>query len=92
MSNAGSSGCGIEPKLKHWEPDFGPEKTWATDEMRWIAIRNLIISIPNLLLSFATWLVWSMIVAKIQKLHDKDPTLYNFDEWEGANGPKTSAE
>ena len=48
--------------------------------VRWIAIRNLIISVPNLLLSFATWLVWSMIVAKIQKLHDKDPTVYNFGE------------
>ena len=48
--------------------------------VRWIAIRNLIISVPNLLLSFATWLVWSMIVAKIQKLHDKDPTVYDFGE------------
>ena len=38
------------------------------------------ISVPNLLLSFATWLVWSMIVAKIQKLHDKDPTVYDFGE------------
>ena len=106
LGNAGSEGCGMEPKLKAWEPDYGEEKTWATPEsacpaswprgptcerganplilpmlaVRWIAIRNLIISVPNLLLSFATWLVWSMIVAKIQKLHDKDPTVYDFGE------------
>ena len=32
LGNAGSEGCGIEPKLKAWEPDFGEAKTWATRE------------------------------------------------------------
>ena len=32
LGNAGSEGCGMEPKLKAWEPDYGEEKTWATPE------------------------------------------------------------
>jgi len=41
------------------EPDF-----WASHGRR-VAVRNLWISIPCLLLAFAVWLVWSVVVAKL---------------------------
>ena len=41
------------------EPDF-----WASQGRR-VAVRNLWISIPCLLLAFAVWLVWSVVVAKL---------------------------
>jgi NNP family nitrate/nitrite transporter-like MFS transporter len=43
-----------------------------------IATRNLWISIPNLLLAFAVWIYWGVIVGLIQGLHDANPLLYNF--------------
>ncbi|MDP7112112.1 MAG: nitrate/nitrite transporter [Myxococcota bacterium] len=43
-----------------------------------IAQRNLWISIPNLLLGFAVWLYWGMIIVRMQSLHDGDPTLFGF--------------
>ncbi|MNF28723.1 Nitrate/nitrite transporter NarK [compost metagenome] len=46
--------------------DWRPEEAgfWATEGKR-IATRNLWISIPNLLLGFAIWMVWSVVVAKL---------------------------
>ncbi|WP_224825940.1 NarK family nitrate/nitrite MFS transporter [Cognatishimia sp. MH4019] len=46
--------------------DWRPEDTqfWETDGKR-IATRNLWISIPNLLLAFSVWMVWSVVVAKM---------------------------
>ena len=46
--------------------DWRPEDPafWATTGNR-IARRNLWISIPNLLLAFAVWMVWSVVVAKL---------------------------
>jgi NNP family nitrate/nitrite transporter-like MFS transporter len=41
------------------DPDFWASKGKA------IATRNLWISIPNLLLAFAVWMVWSVVVAKL---------------------------
>lgn len=41
------------------DPDF-----WETEGKR-IATRNLWISIPNLLLAFSVWMVWSVVVAKM---------------------------
>ena len=43
-----------------------------------IANRNLWISIPNLLLGFAVWIYWGVIVGLIQGLHDVDPSVFNF--------------
>ncbi|MDH4035587.1 MAG: MFS transporter, partial [candidate division Zixibacteria bacterium] len=43
-----------------------------------IANRNLWISIPNLLLGFAVWIYWGVIVGLMQGLHDIDPSLFNF--------------
>lgn len=49
--------------------DWRPEDStfWATQGKR-IATRNLWISIPNLLLGFAIWMVWSVVVAKLPLL------------------------
>jgi NNP family nitrate/nitrite transporter-like MFS transporter len=48
--------------LKDWRPE--DPKFWA-NEGRAIATRNLWISIPNLLLAFSVWMVWSVVVAKL---------------------------
>lgn len=48
--------------LHDWRPEE-PE-FWEQTGKR-IATRNLWISIPNLLLGFAVWMVWSVVVAKL---------------------------
>jgi NNP family nitrate/nitrite transporter-like MFS transporter len=48
--------------LEDWRPE-DPE-FWETTGRR-IAQRNLWISIPALLLAFAVWMVWSMVVARL---------------------------
>src|SRR4029078_13422963 len=48
--------------IEDWRPE--DKGFWAT-QGRTIARRNLLISIPSLLLSFAVWMVWSVVVAKL---------------------------
>ncbi|WP_433850891.1 nitrate/nitrite transporter [Brucella pseudogrignonensis] len=48
--------------LTEWEPE---DKTFWDQKGRRIAKRNLWLSIPALLLSFAIWQVWSVVVAKL---------------------------
>jgi MFS transporter, NNP family, nitrate/nitrite transporter len=48
--------------LTDWRPE-NPE-FWETRGRR-IARRNLMVSIPALLLAFAVWMVWSVVVAKL---------------------------
>jgi NNP family nitrate/nitrite transporter-like MFS transporter len=48
--------------LKDWRPEN--EEFWESTG-RAIAHRNLWLSIPALLLSFAVWMIWSVIVAKL---------------------------
>ena len=48
--------------LDEWRPE--DSTFWETTGER-IARRNLYISIPALLLAFAVWMVWSMVVAKL---------------------------
>jgi MFS transporter, NNP family, nitrate/nitrite transporter len=48
--------------LTDWRPE--DREFWQT-EGRAIARRNLMISVPALLLSFAVWMVWSVVVAKL---------------------------
>jgi NNP family nitrate/nitrite transporter-like MFS transporter len=48
--------------LEDWRPE---DKTFWEQTGRKIARRNLAISIPALLLSFAVWMVWSVVVAKL---------------------------
>ncbi|MFC4167154.1 nitrate/nitrite transporter [Teichococcus aestuarii] len=48
--------------IRDWRPEDAD--FWATAGRR-IARRNLWISVPCLLLSFAVWMVWSVVVAKL---------------------------
>ncbi|MCL4765163.1 MAG: MFS transporter [Hyphomicrobiaceae bacterium] len=48
--------------IEDWRPEN--EEFWET-RGRSIARRNLLISVPSLLLSFAVWMVWSVVVAKL---------------------------
>jgi NNP family nitrate/nitrite transporter-like MFS transporter len=51
--------------LHDWRPEDA--EFWRT-KGRAIANRNLWISIPSLLLSFAVWMVWSVVVAKLPSI------------------------
>jgi NNP family nitrate/nitrite transporter-like MFS transporter len=48
--------------IEDWRPE---DKKFWDDTGRKIARRNLWISIPALLLAFAVWMVWSVVVAKL---------------------------
>ena len=48
--------------IEDWRPD--DSEFWLS-KGRALARRNLLISIPALLLSFAVWMVWSVVVAKL---------------------------
>lgn len=48
--------------IEDWRPE---DKTFWEHGGRAIARRNLWISVPCLLLSFAVWMVWSVVVAKL---------------------------
>ncbi len=49
--------------LTDWKPE--DPQYWA-GKGRAVAARNLWISVPNLLLAFAVWMVWSVVVAKLK--------------------------
>ncbi|WP_034763535.1 NarK family nitrate/nitrite MFS transporter [Chrysiogenes arsenatis] len=51
--------------LTQWEPENS--EFWESTGKR-IAQRNLWISIPNLLLAFAVWMVWSVVVVNLPNL------------------------
>jgi NNP family nitrate/nitrite transporter-like MFS transporter len=53
----------------HWLTDWRPEDEvfWAQTGRR-IALRNVIFSTPPLLLSFAAWMVWSVVVIELPKI------------------------
>ena len=68
--------CSPEPKLNAWFPDR--VDFWRT-EGSILAWRNLIVSQLNLMLAFAVWLMWSILVVRIQKAHDADETRFRFD-------------
>jgi NNP family nitrate/nitrite transporter-like MFS transporter len=53
------------PVIEDWRPE--DESFWDDRGAR-IARRNLWISIPNLLLAFAVWMVWSVVVAKLPSI------------------------
>jgi len=48
--------------IEDWRPE---EKEFWESKGRAIARRNLLLSVPSLLLSFAVWMVWSVVVAKL---------------------------
>ena len=51
--------------LTDWRPD--DEAFWQQQGRR-IALRNLILSMPPLFLSFAVWMVWSVVVVELPKI------------------------
>jgi MFS transporter, NNP family, nitrate/nitrite transporter len=51
--------------LVHWEIE---EKAFWEAEGKKVALRNLWISIPALLLSFAVWMVWSVVVVRLPEI------------------------
>lgn len=51
--------------LAHWDPE---DKAFWEREGRRIAQRNLWISIPALLLAFAVWMVWSVVVVNLPNI------------------------
>jgi MFS transporter, NNP family, nitrate/nitrite transporter len=51
--------------IADWQPE--DKGFWASTGRR-IARRNLFISIPALLLAFAVWMVWSVVVAKLPSI------------------------
>ena len=61
--------------LTDWRPE---DKTFWDTTGRAIARRNLWISIPSLLLSFAIWQVWSVVVAKLPAVGFKFTTAELF--------------
>ena len=61
--------------LTDWRPE---DKTFWETTGRAIARRNLWISIPALLLSFAIWQVWSVVVAKLPSVGFKFTTAELF--------------
>lgn len=52
----------MAPKLAHWEPDDAG--FWRREGAQ-VARRNLALSIPALVLSFAVWMVWSVLVVEL---------------------------
>eukprot|EP00308_Calcidiscus_leptoporus_P013158 CAMPEP_0119355902 /NCGR_PEP_ID=MMETSP1334-20130426/4673_1 /TAXON_ID=127549 /ORGANISM="Calcidiscus leptoporus, Strain RCC1130" /LENGTH=213 /DNA_ID=CAMNT_0007369843 /DNA_START=53 /DNA_END=691 /DNA_ORIENTATION=- len=82
IKNPNSVGCKTSlhggATLKYWEieePDFYAK------EGKVIGTRNLWASIPNLLMGFAVWLMWSVTIAAIQKAHTADPNAYYFQDF-----------
>ncbi|MEW5704656.1 MAG: MFS transporter [Pseudomonadota bacterium] len=61
----------LGPVIEDWRPD--DKGFWETTGRK-IALRNLWISIPALLLAFAVWLVWSVVVAKLPSIGFKYTT------------------
>ncbi len=49
--------------LTDWRPE---DPAFWSQSGKSIATRNLWISVPNLLLAFSVWMVWSMVVAKLK--------------------------
>lgn len=45
---------------------------------RAIAVRNLVVSIPNLLCGFAVWMYWGMIAKVLRTIHQGNGELFNF--------------
>lgn len=62
MANANSSNGHGRHVLTDWRPD---DPGFWEEKGKSVATRNLWISIPNLLLAFSVWMVWSVVVAKM---------------------------
>jgi len=72
--------------LADWRPDDAA--FWSAKGRR-IATRNLLVSMPALLLAFAVWLVWSVIVVELPRIGFKFTTnqLFWLAALPGLSGP-----
>lgn len=68
-------------RIDRWDPE--DPALWQGGG-RAVASRNLWISVPNLLCGFAVWLYWSIVIVKLQQLHEGDPALFDFRGPDGA--------
>jgi len=68
-----------EPESAHVLNDWRPEDEsfWAKTGRK-IALRNLAISIPNLLLAFAVWMLWSTVATRLNSVGFKFSTAELF--------------
>ena len=64
--------------LNEWEIE---DEKFYENEGKQIGGRNLIASVPNLLMGFAVWLMWSVTIAKIQQAHGSDTNVYYFKDF-----------
>ncbi len=62
MAQAASTSVQTGHVLTDWRPE---DPDFWNNRGKSIAARNLWISIPNLLLAFSVWMVWSVVVAKL---------------------------
>lgn len=74
-----TNGCCYKTHLNFW--DIESDVFWEKYGKQ-IAYKNLLISIPNLLLGFAIWLVWSVMIVRIQTIHNDDNSLFSFTKWD----------
>jgi NNP family nitrate/nitrite transporter-like MFS transporter len=59
----------VVPAVRRWLTDWRPDDPLFWEQQgRRIAIRNLLLSMPPLFLSFAVWLVWSVVVVELPKI------------------------
>jgi NNP family nitrate/nitrite transporter-like MFS transporter len=52
----------MAPQLAYWEPE--DRLFWAREGAQ-VARRNLLLSVPALTLSFAVWMIWSVVVVEL---------------------------
>jgi NNP family nitrate/nitrite transporter-like MFS transporter len=52
----------MAPQIAYWEPD---DASFWTREGAYVARRNLALSVPALVLSFAVWMIWSVLVVEL---------------------------
>jgi NNP family nitrate/nitrite transporter-like MFS transporter len=66
-ASAGTAGTGASPGavIAVWNPE---EPTFWASTGKAVATRNLWISIPALLLAFAVWMVWSIVVVRLPEV------------------------
>src|SRR5690606_2835555 len=62
MHEPARHGAGAAGLISDWRPE---DPVFWNETGRRIASRNLWVSIPSLFLSFAVWMVWSVVVAKL---------------------------
>jgi NNP family nitrate/nitrite transporter-like MFS transporter len=55
----------MAPQIAYWEPE--DPAFWAREGAQ-VARRNLVVSVPVLVLSFAVWMLWSVVVVQLPRV------------------------